>query len=326
LIFVVVAFRNVKLDEVAMALTQANYAYLLPALVAYFAGVWVRSLRWSYLLQPIKGLSAGRLFPVVVIGYMANDVLPARLGELVRAYVLGEKERVSKTGTLATIVVERLFDGLVMLVFMAVALALVPPVKSTASDLLITALRVGSVIFVGSLFVFLAIASSHSLALQAIARVGRFLPARVGTPIGRLSISFLSGLTILRDWRGAMAVFSLTILAWLCEAVMYYIIMLGFPFAVSFVVLVLTTALANLWTIVPSTPGYVGTFDAPVILVLVLYGVDQSVAASYTIVLHAALIIPVVLLGAVFLFREGLSLGRMSQPPGNLPQETPPLA
>src|SRR5258706_13010213 len=78
-----------NLGDALKSLGNANYVYVLPALVGYFAGVWLRAARWHFLLRPVKSIRTNALFPVVVIGYMANDVLPARLGEVVRAYVLG---------------------------------------------------------------------------------------------------------------------------------------------------------------------------------------------------------------------------------------------
>src|SRR5207248_9014715 len=107
LCFLWLALRGQDLRQVRRALGEADYRYLAPALLLYFAGVWVRALRWRHLLAPVRRLSARALYPVVVVGYMANDVLPWRLGEVVRAYALRERAGVSTSATLATIAVER---------------------------------------------------------------------------------------------------------------------------------------------------------------------------------------------------------------------------
>ena len=129
------AFRGLELGQVWRALTEARYWLLLPALALYFGGVWVRAVRWGYLLRPVTPappgapavrLPSSRLFPIVVIGYMANDVLPARLGEVVRCYVLRCREGVPVSAGLGTVLLERVMDGMVMLAFMAVALPLLP--------------------------------------------------------------------------------------------------------------------------------------------------------------------------------------------------------
>jgi hypothetical protein len=313
LFFLALAFRGVQLDQAWQALSTANYLYILPALVMYFIGVWLRAWRWRVLLKPVKDLSANSLFPTVVIGYMANNVLPARLGEVVRAYILGEKEKISKSATLATIIVERMFDGLSMIGFMIVILWLFPLGTGSGADLLQDILRIGAPLFLIALIMFLVIASSRSLALRLADFVLKFLPSSLRTKINSVIGAFLDGLAVLRSPKDVLTVFGLSVIIWLFEASMYYIIMLGFNFSQPFYVLLLATAAANLFTIAPSTPGYVGVFDFPVRATLTAFGVAESVAISYTLVLHAALWVPVTLLGLYFLWRDGLSLGWLRQ-------------
>ncbi len=313
LFFLALAFRGVQLNDAWQALSTANYLYILPALVMYFIGVYLRAWRWRVLLKPVKDLTAGRLFPTVVIGYMANNILPARLGEVVRAYILGAKETVSKSAALATIVVERMFDGLSMIGFMIVILWLFPLGTGSGADLLQGILRVGAPLFLIALILFLVIASSRSLALRLTDFFLKFLPAGLRTKINSVMGAFLDGLAVLRSPRDVLIVFLLSIIVWLFEASMYYIIMLGFNFSQPFYVLLLATAAANLFTIAPSTPGYVGVFDFPVRATLTAFGVAESVAISFTLVLHAALWVPVTLLGLYYLWHEGLSLGWLRQ-------------
>jgi len=311
--FLALSLRGVKITEAWAALKSANYLYLIPAFVSYFIGVWLRSVRWSVLLRPVKQLSARRLFPVVVIGYMANNVLPARLGELVRAWILGEQESISKSATVGTIVVERMFDGLTMVGFMVVVLALFPAGTGAGADLLSGIVRVGAPLFVIALLLFLAIASSRSAAMAVTNGLLRILPGGLGVKVSGVIGSFLDGLGALRSLTGVLTVFGLSIIIWLFEASMYYLIMLGFNLHLPFYVLLLATAAANLFTIAPSTPGYVGVFDFPVRMTLTAFGVAESVAISYTLVLHAALWLPITLLGLYYLWREGLSLGWLRQ-------------
>lgn len=308
-VFLALALRGVQLSEAWHALSTANYLYILPALVAYFIGVWLRAWRWRVLLRPVKDITANRLFPTVVIGYMANNVLPARLGEVVRAYILGEQEKVSKSATLATIIVERMFDGLALIGVMLVILWRFPLGGGAGAELLQSIMRVGTPLFLIALAAFLVIASSRTLALRVSAVVLRLLPAGLRGRVTRVLDAFLDGLAVLRSPKDVLAVFVLSVVVWLFEASMYYIIMLGFSFRQPFYVLLLATAAANLFTIAPSTPGYVGVFDFPVRATLTAYGVAESIAISFTLVLHAALWVPVTLLGVFFLWREGLSLG-----------------
>jgi len=117
-LFLGLFFWRTDLGDMADALADANYLWFAPAIAVWFVSAWFRSLRWRYLLRPIADLPARTLYPVVVIGYMANNLLPARTGELVRAYIMGERHRLSLMATLGTISVERLFDGLVLLAFL----------------------------------------------------------------------------------------------------------------------------------------------------------------------------------------------------------------
>ena len=298
------------LGNVADALRQAQYGYLLPALVVYFVGVWVRTLRWQQLLRPMRDLGSRRLFPVVVIGYMANDVLPARMGELVRAYVLGQREEMSKSGTLATIVVERIFDGLAMLGFL-VAVALFVPVAVALQQLA----WLTAVLFAVLVAAVCAVALRPAWGERLVALVVRALPARFRLPGERIALAGLAGLHVMRSARSVAAVVLLSLLAWLCEAGMYYILALGFFPQVPFYVMLLTVAVANLGTMIPSSPGYVGTFDALAVFTLGLFGIGSELALGYTAVLHAALIVPVTLLGFFYLWRENLSLTGLRRAP-----------
>ncbi len=299
-------FYGTDLNAIGDAFRTANYFYLIPAVVLYFFGVVMRSIRWHFLLRSIKPIGIWRLFQVTVIGYMVNDLLPFRIGELVRAYILGETEKISKASVLVTIILERVFDGVTMLLFIGIASFFLP-----LNEALRTLLLVGSVLF-AAVVVALVVAAGLRERLDAlIHRVLRRLPEKWGARGLRLVDSFFHGLSVLRNPVDALAALLFSILAWLFEAGMYAVLAIGFGIALPFPVFVLATAVANLVTIVPSTPGYVGVFDVPVKAILALFGVNESVAASYTLLLHAALIVPVVFLGLVLMWRLGLSLGQL---------------
>lgn len=310
LILLVFVFYQTDPSKILDSLSKAQYGYLIPALVLYFIGVWIRAVRWHFLLRSIKPIPSGALFRTVVIGYMANDILPFRAGELVRAYVLGAQEGVSKAATLVTIVVERVFDGLTMLTFIVAASFWL----NFGDDTLALRLRL-----VGALF----IVAMAALALLAgmprrVERIADFFLRRVPaeslrTRAAGLMRALLEGLGALRRPVDSFAVYALSVIAWLCETGMYVLIALGFGITLPFTVFLLAAAFANLVTIAPSTPGYVGVFDAPIVYTLTLFGVNQNLATSYTLVLHAALYLPVTLLGFYYLWRAGLSLGQMTQ-------------
>jgi uncharacterized protein (TIRG00374 family) len=305
-IFVWLALRGLKLSNVWEAIQHANYLWIIPGVMVYFVAVWARTWRWHYLLRPLKRIPLGRLFPVVVIGYMGNNVYPARAGEVIRAYVLKRKEDVSVSASLATIIVERIFDGIVMLIFVLVALPLAPVLP----DWLRRVVVLGSVAFFGALIVFLALASAPKrFAAVYNWMVARFIPARLRPGVVSILDRFIEGLACLRSPLDLLMIFATSLVIWLTETVKYWFVMHAFPghgFPVSFFALMLMNGVVNLATTIPSAPGYVGTFDTPGIEILKVFGVDAETAAGYTLVLHAALWLPITLLGAWYLTREGL--------------------
>jgi uncharacterized protein (TIRG00374 family) len=312
-----VVFYGTDLRTIGTVLSTANYFYLIPALVLYFIGVGMRAIRWRYLLRSMKSIGLWQLFQVTVMGYMVNDLLPFRIGELARAYVMGETEHISKASVLVTVVLERVFDGVTMVLFIGSASFFLP-----LNDALRTLLLIGSLLFAAVVVVLVLAASFRERFDRIIHRVMRRLPEKWSLRGLRLIDSFFHGLSVLRNPTDALAALLFSMLAWLFEAGMYAVLALGFGIILPFPVFVLATAVANLVTIVPSTPGYVGVFDVPVKSILTLFGVDASVAASYTLLLHAALIVPVVLLGLGLTWRLGLSLGQLQkQSAGNVELE-----
>lgn len=295
--------RGLELDAVWQSVRQANYWWLLPGVGAYFIGVWVRTWRWDYMLRPLKRISVAELFPVVVIGYMGNNVYPFRAGELLRSYVLRRREGVPMSASLATVVVERVFDGLIMLLFVFIALPFAP----IPSDSLRTLVTIASLGFFGAMLIFfiLAAAPQKTLLLTEWA-ASKFVPERFRQPLIEFADRFLQGLESLRNFRNVIMIFFTSLIIWLLETVKYWFVMHAFPFEVSFFALMLMNGVVNLATTLPSAPGYVGTFDTPGIAVLVLYGVRSELAGAYTLVLHAALWLPITLLGAFYMLREGL--------------------
>lgn len=302
-VFLWLALRGLNLTDVLAGLRSANYLWLVPGIAVYFLAVVIRTWRWHYLLKPLKPVSVRHLFPTVVIGYMGNNVYPARAGELLRAYVLKRNEGVSVSSSLATVIVERIFDGLVMLVFVFVALPTVPFLPDAVRSIVIF----GSLIFFSALIVFLFLAARPALAARLYnPLIDRLLPHRLRDKVRGFIERFMIGLAALRDFEHIIMIFFTSILIWLLETVKYWFVMHAFSFEVSFFTLMLMNGIVNLATTLPAAPGYVGTFDAPGIAILSAAGVNPEVATAYTLVLHAALWFPITLLGFYLMAHESL--------------------
>lgn len=312
-VFVVLALRGLKLDQVWLNIRNANYIWLVPSVLVYFAAVLVRTWRWGFMLRPLKKVSVPRLFPVVVIGYMGNNIFPFRAGELLRSYVLRQREEIPISSSLATVVVERVFDGLVMLAFVFVALPLTP-IPGDNNGRISAMVTLASIAFFSAMIVFFVLAAFPDRFMDlAEWFADRLLPERIAGPLLEFLHRFLGGLASLRSFRNVVMIFFTSVLIWLLETVKYWFVMHAFDFEVSFFALMLMNGVVNLATTLPSAPGYVGTFDEPGIEILKLYGVNGNTAAAYTLILHAALWLPITLLGFYYMLRDGMSWSELSR-------------
>jgi glycosyltransferase 2 family protein len=309
------ALRGLDFAKMWDVLKTAQYVWLIPGIAVYFVAVWVRAWRWHYMLRPLKKIPTATMFPIVTIGYFGNNVTPARAGEVLRAFILKRREGVSISASLATVIVERIFDGVVMLCFVFVNLPELSRLTGDAGfaggvnirDLAI----IGMAVFFGALIVFLLAAMfPHVTEKIAIWFIDHLVPVTARKKTTEITLRFLSGLESLRSPQEALMIFFTTVVIWLLETVKYWFVMQAFPFTISFFALMLMNGIANLVTTIPSAPGYIGTFEAAGVAVLVAYGVSQPIAAGYTIILHAALYLPITLLGAYYFLREGLKWGQ----------------
>ena len=331
---------RVDLEEMGRVLREANYLFVLPSLFLYLIALGWRTLRWRSILLPMGRFRLRRLWPVVIVGYAANNLLPVRLGELVRAYYLGQREVVSKTAALATILVERVFDGLTLL-FLVAVVALFLPVARLFQDLgeqvnvhplvLALGLIVPFLLLSGAL---VSLARWPDRTTQLLTRLAGRLPGDTGSSLASLVARFLVGLSALRDPKRLLVISLFSLPVWLSEAALFFTIALSFDlqdtlggWTTMVGVLVVTTAISNLGTSVPSTGGGVGPFEFFVQATLIAFGVGSAVASAYTLVVHATLLLPVTAMGLLYLWGGNLSLGRLardSQTKGETAGTTPP--
>ncbi len=304
LFFLWLGFRNLKFDDLWDILRGINPLWLLLTVPVYGVATYLISWRWYSLLRPVKDVPPSRLFKIVYIGYMANNLLPFRLGEVMRAYVLKRRDAVPIPPTLTTILIERIFDGLTMLTFIFTALIFV---DDKIGDTLRTVVTVATPLFFAALLVFLALAAAPNLARKIYTPIiSTLLPGGPRQKALSLMEHFLSGLEALRSGRALVGVVVFSFASWTVEATTYWIVMQAFDFEVSFFVMLLVIGFSTLTTVLPSTSGYVGTFHAAAILTLTAFDVARVDAASFALVIHATLWIQATLIGFIYLIREGL--------------------
>ena len=319
LIFIGLFFYRTDFGEIRDAFTQANYALAIASLPVYFLGIWVRTIRWQYLLRPIARVSALRLYPVVIIGLMANNLIPARAGELVRAYILGERERVSKAAALGTIAVDRLFDGLTLIPMLVLIAAFVGGGERFEANLLVTTFSVNflgiavimAVLFGLALGLLFLLAFSEGWQQRADSLITSLTPERLRPSIEGLAQSFFEGLKSLRSPVDLSVAWVMSTVSWVLEGTMYYMVGLAFDIDLGFHYYLLVSAAANLAISVLASQGGIGPFELVTKQTLIAAGIGGSAATAYAIGLHALVLLPVIAVGLYFLGTMGLSLGEM---------------
>ncbi len=318
---------TIDVRRMVEALTDANYVWVIPAVGLYLVSVVFRTLRWRVMLLHIRAVPVSRLLPVVVVGYMANNILPMRLGELVRSYYVGEREGISKSAALATVFVERVLDALTLMVFIVV-IALFIPLGGVAqgfgerSGVAWPLLVLGATLpFVAIFGVMVAVARYPNAAQGVVDRITGFLPDRIGGLTSGLAATFILGLVPLKSARAIALLFFLSVPIWLFEASLFYMIAISFDLQGPvgghgnlMVAAVLVTAVANIGASVPAAPGGIGLFELiarETLVLLPLGAVDRAVAGGYVAVVHAVLLLPIIVMGQGILWADHVSLRRL---------------
>jgi uncharacterized protein (TIRG00374 family) len=297
-----VAVRGVSLDEVVQQLRQVRPVWLVAVLASIFVRFWLTAIRWQLLLRPVKRVGVHRLFAITMIGFMANNVLPARLGEFVRAYALGRSEALPPSLSFATIVIERIFDGFTLLLFLVGGLSFLRPSRT-----LLWAAGLTCGLYLGVLAGLVVLRTGRGLGLLTGA-LDR-LPGRLAGPARRLLESFHAGLDVLSDARALLLTAGWSLVIWVVNAAgveaTFHAFGLDLPPYASFLLLG-TIAVA---LVLPSAPGYVGPFQVGTVEGLALVGVARETALSLSIVYHLANYIPITLVGLAYLSALKLTLG-----------------
>lgn len=308
-IFLFFAARGVDWSKAAQALAGANYLYVLPMVVATVWTLYIRAQRWRVLLRPVGTPSMRSLVAATNIGFMANMVLPLRMGEVIRPVMLSRKENEPLGGILATIVLERVFDLLtVVLLFgiSATAVGVSETVQQWGYRLCgLAVIMAGGVLFVRW---------QEKLALTILQFVLRPLPQKISEPIEHFFRGFVQALEILDSPLTFLQLVGWSLFLWLVITSIYTFGILAFslpaPLILGSIVVTAVTAIA---VSAPSAPGYIGAFQIGCTLSLAIFGIAESEAFAFSIVLHVTQFAAVVGAGLYSLTREGLSLRQLEE-------------
>lgn len=292
----------VELPKLWETFRQGNYLYLIPALGLLVLTNLARAVRWRILIGQEPELPVRRLFGIVNIGYLFNNVLPAKAGEVVRAYLVGRVVTGGIGQAASTLVVERLLDVLTLVVLLGIILPFVElPAWVARAGLLFGAVSLGGAL------ALVILARYGERGLDLVWRyVGR-LPV-VGHPkVRSLVANVVGGFGVLTEGRVLAAVAFWSGAIWLGYAVFNYVLMAVFSMALPFVAAATVLCATGFSMVLPSSPGAVGPFEYAAVLALSVFGVAQSPASAYAFGLHIYTNVVLIVLGLVGLYREGLS-------------------
>jgi len=303
-IFLWIAARGVDWSEAARALAEAHYLAVPPMLAITVWTLLIRAQRWRLLLRPVGNPGLLSLVTATNIGFMANMVLPLRIGEVVRPVLVTRRANLPLSGVLATVVLERIFDMFTIVLLFGVAAAFVPVSEQVRSwGLRLTAVA-------GAFGGGVALMRWQERRTLGVLRLAlRFAPAAVRGPGERFLSGFVQALEVLNSPWMFLRVLAWSLFLWLVITSIYAVGFYAFDLRIPVILgSIAVNAVIAIAVSVPSAPGYVGAFQLGCILGLGLFGVSEGRAMAYSIVLHAAQFVGVVGAGVYSLWTEGLSL------------------
>ena len=297
------------LRQLGASLSAVEPIWIAPAIAVYFIGVWLRAARWRLLMSPFADVRTERLFRIILIGFSINNVLPLRLGELVRTFLLRQSHGVPIASTLATVLIERLLDVFALCGILTAVLLWAQP----RGWLLAAAGTAATITAAGVVGLLIVLVVPRSL-LERLFAFGVGIAGRIHPKLGNLASSIVDGLRVLEDPKALLAIVPLSISCWAAELGLYYFLALSLSVDAGTLGLAAGMVIANLATVLPSPPGYVGTFDIALQLTLTeSFGVPEATAGAFTLLTHAVLLIPVVVAGLVLLSWEDLSFRSLAR-------------
>ncbi|MDE2841182.1 MAG: lysylphosphatidylglycerol synthase transmembrane domain-containing protein [Chloroflexota bacterium] len=357
------ALRGLDPQQTWAALSGVNFWYLAPAVLVYFVGVAIRGLRWQRLLLPVEKISVRQALALLIVSYTVNNIIPARMGDVMRVFLLARETGIRKSVSLATVVLERLLDVLAILAIIvactvvlswpsplltALRIAAVLAIVATGLLILVATHRsqrlqqghgrartvrralaltvllaallgsafaefwelvpgsfrvplIGaSIVFLLAVFAAATIARGYLLSLPL--RLSLLLPGRLGYHTVGMARSFVEGLQSLRSPRRLVEIVLLSLASWLVEGLAYYVIARSMGMDASVLIFLLAMGVINIFSAIPSSPGYIGPFEFAGKLVLTQFGISAEVAVAYLLLVHALLLLPVIVLGGVLVW------------------------
>jgi glycosyltransferase 2 family protein len=303
----------IEFPRLQRALATAHYWWLVPALLLTLLALWIRAYRWKLFFPEHKKMKVNSLWISVCIGYMANNILPFRMGEIIRAWILGRKENRTISESFATIVMERVFDILsILILFVAFIFYFSTKEDVTLPSWLIQGAWLFTAISLIALGVLLALRFKTEIALKWVAICLKPIPDAFSNRIMSLFESFIEGLSIFSSMPAVLGAFTLSMVIWLDLAWAYYFMFQAVGIQATVLISMFLIVGLAFAVSIPSAPGFIGTFHYVGCQILVITGIKGNLEA-YVLLAHAMAYIPVVVLGFLYLSLENLTFKDLKQ-------------
>jgi len=307
-LFAYLAVRHVDFQSVWRGLRTSNYWWLVPAFATLAVAILLKAVRWRYMFTRETRPPTPPVVAALLVGYFFNSVLPARAGEAARVLALNRRAGTSVAEAVATVVLERAYDIVCLLLLLFVALPWLPSISWLRA-----AATLGVVIATGLVVAIVVLAIWGTRPIHFALRPLRRLPFIAGERIEHVGDRIGEGLAAARQPHLLAAALGLTTLAWLMLGLSAWFVMRGFHLGLPFAAALLVVVATNIAQVVPSSPGAVGVFEASALVALRPYHVSDSEALSYALVLHALNLLPFIVVGPILL-RQTLALRSPPQP------------
>jgi uncharacterized protein (TIRG00374 family) len=304
---------DVDFADVLANISTGNFYLLFAAVFVATFGFFIRALRWKVLLAPVLPNSRLRSrFAGVSIGFMTNNVLPARIGEFARAFAFSRLEPITATAAFGTLVVERFMDGVILILFLVIPVLTpgFPEMDALAQGSGLAMFRLAIGLVLGVLAVLVAMAALPRQFLSVAERLSVVLPGPWGARMVAALRGLLASIAIMRDPRLLAAGFAWSLFFWTWHGLSFWLGMLAFGIDTGFVSAIFTEAVVGFGVAVPSAPGFIGTFHASAEFALTaVYGVPEAQSLAFAFAYHFGGWVPITVIGLWYAWSLGLSLG-----------------
>ena len=307
-LFLWLAARGIHWSEFGQAIARTRWIYLVPAVLFTMLGHFIRSIRWKFMMDPIKRCGIRPLWSATAIAFMVNNLLPARLGELVRAFVIGRSQNVSRSASFATIVYERVVDVFVLIVLLWFCMVRISGPESLARSAEIL------VVFNFALFFLLwAMVRWRERFRLLIARVVRPFPAETQRRMHASADSFVTGLGVVAKPKASLPIAALSVGVWGCAVLAVWFCLVAFGLHLPLLASLMVIVTVSLGSMIPSAPAFLGTLQYACVLALGFYDIDRANALAFSAVYHATQFLPITLTGLYYAAKSHLHWRELSE-------------